>query len=315
MDCIQVSIILDYIQVSIISDYIQVSIISDYVQVSNIIDFRTENDVMIEDIYNFDHSADNSRGVIFSLTGITYADKNYRIARRNSDVTVIEYIMEGEGNVEVDGKVFHPKKGDTYLLPQGSSHCYYPNPNNPWKKIWINLSGQLMSEILNAYSLDNVYLFENLYTKDLLEEIVNNAKNKTPDLGLSTGKLVYEILYRMKMHIGKQEPLLNENARIMKDYINDHLFEVITLSTLSELIGMSDQHTIRIFKSAFGSTPYQYILWKKLDYAKMYLKNTNMSVKEISKKLAFTDEFYFSNVFKKKIGISPSEYKSKFTRN
>ncbi|MBE5957575.1 MAG: AraC family transcriptional regulator [Lachnospiraceae bacterium] len=267
---------------------------------------------MNEDIYNFDHSSDNSRGIIFALTGITYADKNYRIARRNSDVTVIEYIIEGEGTIEVNGNVFHPKKGDTYLLPQGSSHVYYPNPNNPWKKIWINLSGQLISDCINAYGLDTVYLFNNLYTKDLLEEIVNNAKNKVPDLSLSTGKLVYEILYRMNMHNQRHEPVINPNARLMKDYINDHLFEPITLSTLSDLIGMSDQHTIRIFKSTFGSTPYQYILWKKIDYAKLYLKNTNMSVKEISQKLAFTDEFYFSNIFKKKIGISPTDYRTTF---
>ena len=144
--------------------------------------------------------------------------------------------------------------------------------------------------------------------------ILSNEKNQIPDLKLSTGKLVYEILYRMYEYTLNLKPDINPNAKLIKDYINDHLFEVITLSTLSELIGMSEQHTIRIFKSNFGSTPYQYILKKKLEYAKLYLKNTNMSVKEISKKLAFTDEFYFSNIFKKKTGLSPSEYKSKFTR-
>ena len=115
---------------------------------------------MFEEIYNFDNSHANERGLVFSLTGITYGDKNYRIARNNSDVSVIEYIIEGEGTVNVNGKVFHPKKGDTYLLPQGTSQLYYSSEKNPWTKIWINISGQLFSEIIKAYNLDDIYLFE-----------------------------------------------------------------------------------------------------------------------------------------------------------
>lgn len=265
---------------------------------------------MREEIYSFGQDPWDEKGITFVLTGISYCDSTYKIGRVNSEVTVIEYIIEGEGTIDIDGKLYHPKKGDTYLLPQGSNHCYYPDPDKPWTKIWVNLSGQLVSDIINAYDFNSTILFENLYIGDLLEELVQNTKNHTPDLFLTSGKIIYEIFYRLHAYTNQSELNLDPNARALKDYINNHIFETITLTTLAELISKSEQHTIRIFKAAFGDTPYQYILNKKLEYAKLYLRNSGMSIRDVSSRLAFSDEFYFSNIFKKKTGLSPSEYRS-----
>ena len=71
----------------------------------------------------------------------------------------------------------------------------------------------------------------------------------------------------------------------------------------------SESQTIRIFKRAYGVTPYAYLLEKKLDLAGQLLRDTNLSVREIAEKLSFADEYYFSNVFKKKTGVSPSVYR------
>ena len=72
---------------------------------------------------------------------------------------------------------------------------------------------------------------------------------------------------------------------------------------------MSESQTIRLFKKNFGTTPYTYVLNKKINFAKKLLIDTNLSVKEISTKLCFSDEYYFSNIFKEKVGCSPSQYR------
>jgi len=59
------------------------------------------------------------------LAGITLPDIKYEIKRENSDVYVLEYVMEGRGYIEIDNKTFFTSKGDVYLLPKGSSHHYY----------------------------------------------------------------------------------------------------------------------------------------------------------------------------------------------
>jgi YesN/AraC family two-component response regulator len=51
-------------------------------------------------------------------------------------------------------------------------------------------------------------------------------------------------------------------------------------------------------------------LEKKISFAKKLLVDTSLSVKQISDKLCFSDEYYFSNIFKKKTGQTPSQYRS-----
>ena len=81
------------------------------------------------------------------------------------------------------------------------------------------------------------------------------------------------------------------------------------MSELSSLIKRSESQTIRIFKDAYGITPYAYLIEKKISLAKKLLTGTNLTVKEISEKLAFADEYYFSNLFKQKVGTSPSSFR------
>ena len=56
-------------------------------------------------------------------------------------------------------------------------------------------------------------------------------------------------------------------------------------------------------------TPYAYVLGKRIDLSKKLLVDTNLTVKQIADKLCFTDEYYFSNLFKRKVGVSPAAYR------
>ena len=72
---------------------------------------------------------------------------------------------------------------------------------------------------------------------------------------------------------------------------------------------MSVSQLGRIFKAEYGMTVYAYILKRKIETAENLLRNTSLSVKEIADTLSFTDEHYFSNIFKKKTCMTPCEYR------
>jgi AraC-like DNA-binding protein len=95
----------------------------------------------------------------------------------------------------------------------------------------------------------------------------------------------------------------------MKDFLNTKITEKFHIDELCSHISRSESQTIRLFKQAYGVTPYTYVLNKKLELGKSLLNSTNLSVKEIASKLAFADEYYFSNLFKSKVGITPSAYR------
>lgn len=83
----------------------------------------------------------------------------------------------------------------------------------------------------------------------------------------------------------------------------------ISFSSLIAPLFCTKSHAILVFKEAYGITPYQYLLQKKLTLAKMMLKDTRLPIKEIAENLGFQDNHYFSSFFKKQTGTSPQQYR------
>lgn len=85
--------------------------------------------------------------------GTTFPDPNYVIKRNviRSNLVVIEYITAGCGYLEINGKTYFLKKGDCYIVPHNTNHKYYSDPNNPFTKKWINVSGEIAYRLVNYY--------------------------------------------------------------------------------------------------------------------------------------------------------------------
>lgn len=256
---------------------------------------------------------EKSEPFYISLAGITYEDPLYKIQRANSPIYNIEYVISGKGWIEIDNRIIEVNSGDMYMLPEGIKHTYYSDSINPWRKIWFNGCGHLYEQLIVLYGLKNIYHFPNLNGYNVLNKLISICADKSLSVDEINrkGTLIFtEIILMMYKH-KNSETKISSDAIILKNYIDAHPKENISIKTLSKLIFKSESQTNRIFKKNFSITPYEYILNNKISRAKLILQNSNISIKEISFMLGFSDEHYFSNIFKKKTGISPSAYKKK----
>ncbi|MBQ2968378.1 MAG: helix-turn-helix domain-containing protein [Clostridia bacterium] len=264
---------------------------------------------MKEEIYSIFQGSENRKLITLEICGITNPAKNYWIRREKSRTCCIEYIESGTGTVHLDDKTFHPIGGDSYMLQPERDQYYYSDKADPWKKYFINIrNGMLFSGMLSAYGLEKHSHFINLNIKAELLEIIHLAKQESTD---NTEQII-GILNRIffKMHASLQnEANVPDIAVQMKDFLNTKLHSAFKIEALCASFSLSESRTIRIFKEAFGVTPYAYVLSKKMSLAKQMLKDTNLPVKEIAKQLSFADEYYFSNIFKSKVGISPTAFR------
>ena len=96
-------------------------------------------------------------------------------------------------------------------------------------------------------------------------------------------------------------------------YINDHYLSDISLASIAENFFLSKEHLSRLFKKETGQNLFSYIMQLKLDEAKRLLQTTDMTLDEIAGHLSFSNGNYFSKVFKKNCGLSPTEYRSQKT--
>lgn len=260
---------------------------------------------------NYFRWADKTSPFHGELVGYSHCDGTYYQARKESDVTVLEYITEGTGTVKVNGTDYKAKKGDVYLLPLYTNHIYYSSDSDPWKKYFINIRGKLPSELINQYNLQLQYIFHNTNTEELFLELYNCAKMDIDEelrQELFTS-LVHRIFIRLK-HCGNAN-FSSDDASLIKSMIDNSPNKIYSIEELAKQLNRSKDFVIKTFQRRYGITPHAYTTIRKIDTAKMLLKETNLRIEEIAFSLGYQSTEHFSTQFKKHCNMSPTHYRNK----
>ncbi|MGI6585437.1 MAG: helix-turn-helix transcriptional regulator [Lutisporaceae bacterium] len=126
---------------------------------------------------------------------------------------------------------------------------------------------------------------------------------------LIAGKLTSHIDNNLRSKPQNTLKYKKENIKKVIDYMNENYYSNISCDEMSELIQTNKFIFIRSFKAETGRTPYEYLLNLKIEKAKKMLKSNEYTVTEISMMCGFSSHSHFTSTFKKKVGISPTEYK------
>lgn len=94
------------------------------------------------------------------------------------------------------------------------------------------------------------------------------------------------------------------------EYINANLNDKLELGVLAEVVGLNLYHFARAFKQSTGETPHQYVLRRRIERAKEFLRYSQLPVIEASARTGFVDQSHFSKVFRRIVGVAPSEYRN-----
>jgi YesN/AraC family two-component response regulator len=103
--------------------------------------------------------------------------------------------------------------------------------------------------------------------------------------------------------------MISKEIKAALDYIDSNYTENISLEKISSKVFLSCYYFSRLFKAEVGVTFSSYVIYKKIEAAKEMLENTNKSALEISNFLNFNEQTYFSKIFKKYVGETPSKYR------
>ena len=97
-------------------------------------------------------------------------------------------------------------------------------------------------------------------------------------------------------------------AKIIIDY---NFFRAITVREIAHTLHMDSAYLTRIFTQKYGIAPKEYLIDRRIEYAKKLLRESDASIKEIAISVGYDDQLYFSRIFKKKEGLPPLEYRRK----
>jgi len=239
-------------------------------------------------------------------SGITPKDIPFH-ERENSPFYIIEYVCEGSGFITCNGRNYEVVTGDCFILPKGSNHSYYTD--SKWKKIWFNIDGSLVRNLLHIYQLENIVVFKQFNNIECFEQLYKLTDVNKNDRNV-TLKAAIQFHY-----IVQQLFILNSNYEVsvadkVKIYIENNLYQQkISVRDLAKLFFVSQTTLIDEFKHKYHSTPYQYFINKRIALAISLLMDSSLSISKIAETLNYSDAASFSNAFKKHTGLSPKDYK------
>ncbi|MEE0945281.1 MAG: AraC family transcriptional regulator [Acutalibacteraceae bacterium] len=249
------------------------------------------------------------------LIGISYCDASYHICRNNSQTTVIEYITSGEGYVTRGSKDCLVKKDEVYLLRQGENQNYYASAEKPFKKIFINVGGTLPLLLIKEYGLTDKWHFDGSGMKDLFLKVAEISKSQRIEEFEEERleAIFYEMLARLSKKNKKTQ--MSAEAMLLKDYLDKNTNRIVSNKELADVIFRSTDYCVKLFLRELGTTPYNYQLESKIRIAKMLLRDTSLSVAEIAMRIGYSDNCYFSSLFKTKTSVTPREYRKRVLYN
>lgn len=237
------------------------------------------------------------------------------------DQYVMLYCTGGEGWVEVKGRKFTLQGNQVMVIPAGASHSYGSSDESPWTIYWIHFKGEkapiyaenfyepfAIRVAKNSRIEDRLNLFEELYRTLELGYNLDNLRYAASCLHYFMGSLAYVARFRdAKEDFFEGGDVVAHSIHFMKENLNRGL----TLDEIAGYMNYSSSHFSMLFRQQTGTSPMNYFARLKVQKACEYLDMTDMKINQICQVLGIEDQFYFSRLFAKFMGVSPKNFRNR----
>ena len=213
------------------------------------------------------------------------AKEHYREREEGADQYILIYCTEGKGIIEVEDQIYRLEKSDAFCIPRNVRHKYYADEKEPGVFCGFILKGKLLFRVLERnYTIGNF-----IYISQVLSLILS------------------EVYFRERVDESSTQ---DRHVTMVIRYMYQHLRENLTLEEISEEVQLSKSYLNAVFKAQTGKSPVEFFIHLKMQEACKLLKSTDYYIYEVSSELGYTDQYYFSRIFKKVVGVSPKDYKN-----
>ncbi|WP_208589809.1 helix-turn-helix transcriptional regulator [Gracilibacillus suaedae] len=251
----------------------------------------------------------------------------FEMELHHHDAIEIMYVIDGKCQIEIDDRVVQLRKGQYIYIHSNVKHRLNIDKDHPCRM--LNVEFILHSNKITPYiSIERLFqtqpslqsLFDQseryFLLKDdqavfftlrhLVLELDHHAKNNQL---LIDNLMVQLLLWIDRNRREYQDQADNQHIKKALTYIHEHYDTEIKVESLANITHLHPSYLHKIFSRSQGMTINQYITKVRLEKAKMLLVNTEIPVTEISNYVGVNTSQYFSNLFKKETGLSPSAYR------
>lgn len=238
---------------------------------------------------------------------VHYAPKGHKKYNYPGKLPTYELMYYEKGDVVItfNGQTIHITEGDILFLPKGinnKQYTIYVNEDFCLYNIYFDTKDYLPKEAIKITP-------GNIDFQTDYEKVYKIWLHKRSGYYYKTMQGTYNILDKLR---SAQLKYCNKNNLFYRidEYITEHYCDTkFDYSMLIMISGLSYSYFKKLFINNYGYPPVKYITRLKIKLACKLLQTTKLSISEISEICGFENVYYFSNVFKKQMGISPKNYR------
>lgn len=225
------------------------------------------------------------------------------------------YISAGRAFFCLDGTTTEIPAGYMVLYRPGESQEYYYHAEDSPEVYWVHFSGYEVPEILDKIGFSDTHvLFCGIssHYPELFRRIILELQLKRPcfeELLCFYLRHIFTEIHRSQLEFTTDKYRNLDSMETAVHFFNEFFMQDISIENYAANQHMSVSWFIRCFKQYMGMTPMQYITSIRINKAKELLKNTNYSIQEVSSLSGYDNPLYFSRIFRKQTGSSPSGYR------
>ena len=244
-----------------------------------------------------------------------HRDSTFDGAKRDvHDLIEIYYMIDGECDYYIGGRIYEVKSGDVILIPSGVLHknSYRSRRHT---RIAIHFSNKYIPSAVLPFIKCSVILYRNPETAEMIHKLMEAMYDEFTRNDSFSGEIIRNYMSLLFLVFARNcqcydgVKALNEYIEKVKRHIHENYSSEITLGEAAGMIGVSTEHLSRMFKAETGFGFCEYLNIVRLDRARILLQSGNKSVAEVAYKCGFNDSNYFSVKFKKLYGVSPKNCK------
>lgn len=222
-------------------------------------------------------------------------------------------------------------KGTDTVIPAGNMVVYRPKEPQRYEYFgadqtevyWVHFTGKDARNILRSHGITDDMRVINTGTSleyaRLFKQMICELQRRQPDYQEMLTLLLRQLLVAVHRQLTSEHRIknvyLDTEMKTAIQYFNDNYNIEINVEAYAASRGMSVSWFIRSFRQYTGTTPMQYIVSLRITNAQMLLETTDYNITEIGNIVGYDNPLYFSRIFKKQKGVSPSEYRTLIRQN
>ncbi|WP_373163838.1 AraC family transcriptional regulator [Agathobaculum sp. Marseille-P7918] len=253
------------------------------------------------------------------------ASAHPRVMHAHEDFVEIILICSGSSEYLIHDKKYYIQPGDLLVYNAGVVHDEISGPDMEIGSYCVAIGGLHMPGLrANALLPDDAgYVFPTGQSfgdlRILFEMMFRNLASGEPRAESFCHSLMHALLVKVLTVTDGVDAIVEKPVeephvlgRRIKEYIDRHYMEPITLQSMGEALHISPYYLSHVFKQMSGYSPVQYLLRRRIGEAQTLLITTDLSITRIAEMVGYDTQSYFNLQFTKNVGMPPNKYRQNY---